>query len=138
MVHAKADRRKVERLYRCPVTEELIPGNGESYTTHDVLIYVVQAGPFFKIGWSVDPMKRIDEFRNQPHTPELLGYVWGKQSDEKHLHALLTAKGLRMRGEWFHVDTHSIRLVAWLLGHRSGSNLLSTSLNSFSWDRVGL
>lgn len=111
----------------------------EQYDARNIFIYVVLAGPFFKIGWSLNPEKRIDDFKGQAYRPELLGYVWGHQPDEAYIHGLLIERHLQMRGEWFHVDVASIRLVAWILGNHSKKvNTLTESLRAFRWSAVGL
>lgn len=63
---------------------------------------------YIKIGWAVNPRKRLREISKEPvllprpHSFELVDAWVGDQSDERELHRRF--KDRRIRGEWFAVD----------------------------------
>ncbi len=67
------------------------------------VVYFIQCGEFIKIGFTVEPAKRIAAIQtSSPHEIKLLGTMKGGPETEKAMHAQF--KHLRHRGEWFRVD----------------------------------
>lgn len=65
-------------------------------------IYFIRAGrtPWVKIGWALDPEKRLGELQTgNPHKLHLIGYLPGTQRDETGWHYRHAHNG--RRGEWF-------------------------------------
>lgn len=65
-------------------------------------VYFIQQGEEgpLKIGWAVDPEKRLREFQTaNPQTLFLRGAVPGSREDEANFHAFFWEH--RIRGEWF-------------------------------------
>lgn len=63
-------------------------------------IYFVQAGEFIKIGWALDPHKRIAHMQTgSAYEFKLLGLMHGSLIEEKIVHKRFSA--FRVRGEWF-------------------------------------
>lgn len=65
-------------------------------------IYFIQQGPEgpIKIGWTLDPKKRLREFQTaNAHVLYLRGVISGSRGDEANVHGLFEEH--RIRGEWF-------------------------------------
>jgi transposase len=78
-------------------------------------VYVMQAGPYFKIGWTASsPMARRNQIQtSNPERVNLLGAVAGTGWDEKQLHRVYAAK--RCHGEWFTLSGEDVSAI---LAHR--------------------
>jgi len=75
------------------------------------VVYFVQCGEFIKIGFTVEPTKRIRAIKtSSPHEVRLLGTIAGGPDREKELHAMF--KHLRHRGEWFRTDLELLAHIA--------------------------
>jgi hypothetical protein len=62
-----------------------------------------QCGGAIKIGFSVDPAKRLKELQTgYPDTLKILFMIPGDESTERALHRLF--EGARLKGEWFRPD----------------------------------
>lgn len=67
---------------------------------HQGWIYFVLAGDAVKIGYSLDPEKRLQHIRvGNPEEAVLLGKIDGTPRTERALHWKL--RQYRLRGEWF-------------------------------------
>lgn len=83
----------------------------------DGWVYFIRGGAYYKIGWSRDPGKRLEQFRTGcPFPIELVGKIPGTMADEKSLHAAF--EHLRTKppmGEWFSAAPELEALVRWAL-----------------------
>jgi hypothetical protein len=63
-------------------------------------IYAVENGDAVKIGYAVDPVRRLSELNvGSPGRHRLVGFAPGAREHESELHSLLDR--WRVRGEWF-------------------------------------
>lgn len=62
-------------------------------------VYFAKAGGRLKIGFSLNPWSRVEEFKTANPGIKLVGVIRGEMSDEKALHDKLQEHGLG--GEWF-------------------------------------
>jgi Meiotically up-regulated gene 113 len=76
-------------------------------------VYLIQGGPYFKIGWSAsDPGKRLRNLCTaSPYPLTLVGWIDGTRADEDRLHKEYEAK--HQHGEWFNLSPQD---VAHILG----------------------
>lgn len=67
------------------------------------MIYVVESGDYFKVGFSNNPKKRISQYKT--HNPDitLVATYKGDKDVEKYVHAKF--RDSLYRGEWFHKFT---------------------------------
>lgn len=64
------------------------------------MVYFATSGRFFKIGWSLDPVRRVAGLRTgAPEGVELVAVAEGDRRDEGALHDLWAP--WRVSGEWF-------------------------------------
>lgn len=74
------------------------------------MIYFVRAGSYVKIGYAIDPRKRIPELAvGNPVDLVVLGVMPGEASDERILHRKFSEH--RVRGEWFYLRSEIARFV---------------------------
>lgn len=67
-------------------------------------VYAITDGEFVKIGYSVNPSKRIAELQTgNARLLSLVGTIPGTESDERKLHAKY--EHLNVLQEWFEIDT---------------------------------
>jgi hypothetical protein len=74
----------------------------DDYDAEGPWVYLTHAKgtPYYKIGYSTDPRKRIIIAQtDSPVTLELIAVIRGTSKDEKRLHK--TYDHCRVRGEWF-------------------------------------
>lgn len=63
-------------------------------------VYAIESGSAVKIGWAIDPERRLAELNvGSPARHKLLGFVRGTKEHECELHRLCVKE--RIRGEWF-------------------------------------
>lgn len=75
-------------------------------------VYFMVAGPFVKIGYSIDPEKRRAELQTGcPFPIEIAAAIPGRIADEYRLHARFSDLRVRADGEWFH---HSGELARYI------------------------
>jgi hypothetical protein len=74
-------------------------------------VYVMQAGPYFKIGWSGShPKRRLGEIRTAcPEPAVLLGFIEGTRADEDRLHEEYADKNTH--GEWFRLEAEDVARI---------------------------
>jgi hypothetical protein len=76
-------------------------------------VYFIRGGEHIKIGWSKDPLKRLEQLRTGcPYPLEMLGCMAGEESDERALHEHFAH--LRERGEWFKAEPWLLAHIRWL------------------------
>ena len=76
-------------------------------------VYVVQCGPYYKIGYRKNPDQRITQLATQPPFELELKYIWGwsdARSLETELHRLFEHS--HVRGEWFELDAMDLEILA--------------------------
>lgn len=76
------------------------------------LVYLIQSGPLYKIGVSVNPKSRLMSLSTA--SPNPLRLVWSKKYDdayavEKELHDQFNSK--RINGEWFRLDEKDVETI---------------------------
>jgi hypothetical protein len=83
-----------------------------SYSQPGPFVYYIQSGQFVKIGYSINPEKRVDQIRRGGRAarpsiwagnPVLIGYEIGGADLEKQRHAQFAH--LHDQGEWFNLTT---------------------------------
>lgn len=73
-------------------------------------VYFIRAGDAIKIGFSIHPIKRVDELQiGNPEELELLGAFGGTERDEKALHADFSH--LEIRSEWFRAEQELLDFI---------------------------
>ena len=73
-------------------------------------VYFIQRGDAIKIGFSVQPERRMENLQSSHHLPlQLLGTVPASVVDEMAVHARFAH--LRIRGEWFRSDRDLIQFI---------------------------
>ena len=75
-------------------------------------VYLLQCGPFYKIGKAVDVNKRVKDLRTQPPFDiELLHVIHtlDMRKRERQLHQRFADK--RVKGEWFKLDTADVAAI---------------------------
>lgn len=83
-------------------------------------VYFAAAGGYIKIGYSADPVGRMNTVTRNGSRPEdlergahvdLLGWIPGDRSREHELHDQFA--GYRARGEWFDIDAETVADLIW-------------------------
>jgi DNA-binding XRE family transcriptional regulator len=76
-------------------------------------VYAITAGDLVKIGWSKDPLLRLNKIRSDcPDQAQLVGVVPATRAQELEAHAQLSR--WRVRGEWFRHEGVVAAFVAML------------------------
>jgi len=85
-------------------------------------VYVMEAGGFYKIGWSASPEKRLSGIQTGcPLKVTLVGVIEGTRDDEASWHACFREK--RQFGEWFalsEADVSTVLQESWGIGNLPG------------------
>ena len=70
-------------------------------------VYIANCGPYYKIGYSENPVERMKAFQTgNPYPLNLVGCIAGEPEDEKHFHHLYSEK--KVQSEWFDLDAQDI------------------------------
>lgn len=73
-------------------------------------VYIANCGPYYKIGYSDNPVERMRAFQTgNPYPLNLVGCIAGEPDDEKHFHRLYSEK--KVQGEWFDLDAQDIARI---------------------------
>lgn len=76
-------------------------------------VYFIGAGDFVKIGWAIDPTKRVKELQTGcPHELTILATLHGTQVEEFELHRRFAAYRVRHNGEWFHATPELLSFIS--------------------------
>jgi len=95
------------------------PRRGEQYSVEGAHVYILQCGPYYKIGASAKVGQRISQLSAlPPFDIELIHTIptddmYGLESE---LHTQFSDK--RKRGEWFELDDSDVEYIKGLVGDR--------------------
>lgn len=105
-------------------------GNTPETLSEEGFVYFIRAGKTasIKIGWAVNPYKRLDQLQTgSPHTLHLVGYYPASRKGESEWHG--DWRALRVRGEWFTLDNELRMAINRRLNEGGATRYLSIALD---------
>lgn len=102
---------KINEIPQCAGENDVLkPKENFEASPHRGFVYFIRAGDAIKIGFSIHPIKRVDELQiGNPEELELLGAFGGTERDEKALHADFSH--LEIRSEWFRAEQELLDFI---------------------------